>query len=94
MDLKESNILISNSGRISISNFKRSYNLRTITMRCYLDFLVDLDYAAPENKYDSYTSTKVDVWSLGVLSSRLLSICIPAEPKKSKSFGIENICLI
>lgn len=76
-DLKPANILVDSDGHCVISDFNSCKRLENGKLRrCTVDdVVITQDYAAPElvNGRDAEYDQSVDIWSLGVVVSELLT---------------------
>ncbi|KAM7536381.1 hypothetical protein Aperf_G00000083541 [Anoplocephala perfoliata] len=93
MELEPTNIHVSQSGHILITNFDRSFDLSERRDRPQdKDFSENYYYAAPEIARKEVISDKADVWSVGVVMADLigksvLDVSIGEEAEKEAQNG-------
>lgn len=76
LELKQNNILVSQSGHLVISDFDRSCDLSITRSFSEADYAVAPSHAAPEIKSKSTITTKADIWSLGIIAKYMVDKCI------------------
>ncbi|KAM7538709.1 hypothetical protein Aperf_G00000048075 [Anoplocephala perfoliata] len=72
LELKPDNILLSETGHVIISDFDRSYAFTEDGPPKVSDFFTTTHFMAPEVARKQVISDKADVWTLGIIGSRLV----------------------
>ncbi|VDL18950.1 unnamed protein product [Hymenolepis diminuta] len=91
LDLRENNILFTQSGHLVISDFDRAIDLSSTPTFDNLDFPLQSTYSAPEIQEKIHISTKADIWSFGIVVREMLKASINPP---SIHTDIVNKCLI
>nr|CDS27950.1 ribosomal protein S6 kinase alpha 4 [Hymenolepis microstoma] len=74
MDIREKNILVTESGHLVISDFDRAYDLSITHAYNNLRFILPGCYSAPEIEKSFCISTKADIWSFGIVLKEMLNV--------------------
>ena len=73
MDIKASNILLSNSGHVIIADFDSSFDITSVNRPPSIDdFRGTLIHMSPEVARNEVISEKADIWCLGALASSIV----------------------
>ena len=73
-DLKPSNLMVDSNGRVKLLDFGIAKQLEGAEPTRTNDRALTFEYASPEQLHDTPITTATDIWQLGIVLHRLLSV--------------------
>lgn len=90
-DIKPHNILITNDGRVKVTDFGIARAASSSTVTNTSDVLGSVHYFSPEQARGGYTDAKSDIYSLGIVMYEMITGTVPFKGESPISVALKHI---